>query len=318
MMTTVAVSTPAQLTAAINKARGGEEIVLAPGDYAAQRFIEIKYAQPVTLRSADPEHPARIAKLNMLNARNVVFQDIEFTRNRGGEPYWFGIVTITAGENIVFRRGSIHGSLNGNASDDQMGIVSHGTNGLNLTGVTFKQLNVALVLNDSTNLVVQGNSFSELATDSMEIPGTKGALIENNHFFNYQPNPGAHTDGIQCWTRNKKSACKDIIIRKNWFDSAPGKEFQGIFFGDEANIGGYDRIEISNNKFNATMWHAIFVGAGSDIVIKDNVITAGPTMKPWIKTASPATVTGNSAPAYIIAGSMKVPKGNKIGGLFKR
>ena len=67
------------------------------------------------------------------------------------------------------------------------------------------------------------------------------------------------------------------------------------------------------------MWHAIYIGPGRDIVIKNNVIIAGPRMKPWIGTESPATLIGNSAPSYFFRGkAMPPPKGNKIGGLYKK
>lgn len=318
LMTTITVSTPAQLTAAIAKARGGDVVVLAPGNYQAQRFIGTAYTSPVVFRSANPKRPARIAKLNMKDARNIVFQDIEFTRDRGSEPAFEAVIQIAGGSNITFRGGSIHGSLNNNASDDMMGIRARQPDRLKVIGVTFKQLGVALGIDNGTNFFVHGNSFSELAVDAMEIPGARGGLIEKNHFFNYQPNPGAHTDAIQCWTRRQKTGCKDIVIRENWFDSAPGKEFQGVFFADEDNVGGYDRIEVSNNRFNATAWHAINIDRGTGTVIKNNVLIAGPTAKPWIKTASPAVVIGNSAPTYIIAGVAGVPEGNKVGGLYKK
>ncbi|WP_167693175.1 right-handed parallel beta-helix repeat-containing protein [Sphingomonas azotifigens] len=318
LMTTVTVSTPGELAAAIGKARGGDVVVLAPGDYQAQRFIGTAYSSPVVFRSQDPKRPARISQLNMKDARNVTFQDIEFTRIRGSEPHFAAVIVIADGSNIVFRGGSVHGSLNDNARDDFMGIHARRPDRLQVIGVTFKQLSVALGIENGTNFVVQDSSFSELATDAMEIPGALGGLIERNHFFNYQPNPGAHTDAIQCWTLRQKSGCKDMVIRGNWFDSAPGKEFQGVFFADEDNVGGYDRIEVSNNKFTGTAWHAINIDRGVDIVIKDNILIAGPTARPWIKTAGPAVVTGNVAPTYIIAGKPGVPKGNKIGGIYKK
>lgn len=317
LMSTVTVTTPAALTAAIAKAHGGDVIVLAPGDYQAQRFIDTAYSAPVIFRSADPKRPASISKLNMKDARNVTFQDIEFTRNRGNEAWWDGIIRIQGGANITFRGGSVHGSLNNFAGDDFMGISVKETDGLKVLGVTFKQLNIALAIDNGTNFVVQGNSFSELSLDSMEIAGSRDGLIEKNHYFNYQPAPGAHTDAIQCWTRKKKNACKNITIRDNWFDSAPGQEFQGVFFADEDKIGGYDHIHIINNRFNNTAWHAIYIGPGSDIVIQDNTISASAKIRPWIKTETPAVVTGNTAPTYLIAGKKGVPRGNRTGGLYR-
>lgn len=312
------VTTREQLVAAVTKAKGGDVIVLAEGDYGLLQFNNAQFETDVTIRSKDPERPARIAGLRMQGPRNVVFEDIEFTRARGNDPAWAKIIEVNGGYNFTIRGGFVHGALNGSPADDINGILLRNIQRVTVAGVTFRELNNALIVGDSTDVVIDGNSFSYMAADGIDIPGVNRAKITNNHFYEFRTVDGAHPDAIQCWTRNEASACKNISIRHNNFDGAPGHEFQGVFFGDEAKIGGYDNIEIADNVFTGTMWHAVYLGAGSNIVIKNNVITAGPTMKPWIRTESPATLIGNTAPTYVIGGVQKPPKGNKIGGLYKK
>lgn len=312
------VTTPAQLNAAVARAKSDDTIIVAPGDYGMVQFGNAQFDKPVTIRSQDPKRPASFSRFWLKDPRNLILENLEFTRGRGSEPSWAKIVEISGGSDVTIKGGSVHGTLNGSPADDMNGVYFRGTRRMTVTGVTFRELNVALTFDDSADVVIDSNSFSYLGTDSINLAAVNGAKVVNNHFYDFRPVPGAHPDAIQCWTRSKTTACKNVTIHHNNFDGAPGHEFQGVFFGDEAKIGGYDNIEISDNVFTSTMWHAIYIGPGSNIVIKNNVITAGPTMKPWIRTESPATLVGNSAPTYVIGGVQKPPKGNKVGGLYKK
>ena len=319
LMSAVTVSDLSGLNAAVQRAKGGDEIILAPGDYGMVQFVNAAFDKPVTIRSQDPRHPARFARLRMLNPRNIIFSDIEITRVRGAEPEWAKLAEITGGSDVTIRGGSVHGSLNGSPRDDLSGIFARKTTRFRVSGVTFKELSVALIIEDSNDFTVERSNFSYLGVDSMEIPVANGAHIIGNRFSDYRPNPGAHPDAIQCWTVRKPAGCHDVLISHNVFQGAPGYEFQGVFFGDEAKVGGFDRIEISDNIFSGLMWHAIYIGgAGEGIKITNNTIQAGPTMRSWIRTVGPAQLSGNVAPTYAIAGGNTVPRGNRRGGAFKR
>lgn len=319
MAATYTVTTPDQLSAAVAKAKGGDVIVMAPGDYGIVQMNNAQFDKVVIIRSQDPKHPARFSRLRMHGPRNLVLENLEFTRLRGNEPAWKKTVDIDQGYNVTIKGGFVHGTLNGSSTDDPDGLYIRNTQNATITGVIFRGLRIALGVEDSSNVVIDGNDFSYLDLDAIDVPGVDGAKITNNHFHDFRPAPEAHPDAIQCWTRNKNKACKNIFISHNKFDGAPNYEMQGVFFGDEDKIGGYDNIEISDNIFICTYWHAIFLGAGSNTLIKNNVVTAGPRMKPWIGTTSPATLIGNSAPSYFFRGkAMPPPKGNKIGGLYKK
>ncbi|WP_010546189.1 right-handed parallel beta-helix repeat-containing protein [Sphingomonas elodea] len=312
------VGSDVQLAAALKVAKGGERIMLRPGNYGLVVVQNRTWPKPVTIESADPARPATISRFLAVNTTGMTLRNLEFTRSLGAERVWAKIAEITGGADIRFEGGSFHGSLDGDPSNDMQGLSARGTKNLVVSGMKFQDLNLGFICDDCSDLVVRNSVFSFLATDAMNIPGARGATITDNFFHDFRPIPGAHPDGIQCWTLRKISGCKDVAITGNTFRGDPGHEFQGVFFGDEAKVGGYDRILIANNSFVCTLWHAVNISLGSDIQIIDNEIVAGPNYKPWFRTNGPARVIGNIAPAYVIENRQGVPAGNRLGGAFKK
>lgn len=313
------IGTSQQLQQAIASAKGGETFDLAPGSYGTVSFNTRQFAKPVTFRSVDPANPAVFNRLLMLNSQGVTFADIDICRIRQpGEADWTKMAELDGCSDIAFLRGSVHGTLNGQPQDDMHGLYVRRSNRFKAVGTRFTELNVALTMDDCTAVTVQNCDFSIIGTDAIDLPGVVGAQIIGNRFHDFRPNDGAHPDAIQCWTRGKKSGAKNVTILRNRFEGAPGYEFQGVFFGDEDRVGGYDDITIESNVFSCTMWHAINIdGPGARRALRFNTITAGPNYKPWIRTVGPVDMQGNSAPDYIQGAAHAVPAGNAVAGLFK-
>jgi len=317
-ITSLTVGTNAELTLALKNAKGGERIALLPGNYGQIVLQNRTWWNAVTIESADPQRPAAIARFVTQNTTGMTLNNIEFTRLRGSEPEYNKIIDISNSAYIRFNGGSVHGSLNKDPSDDLQGMIIRGSNGFAVTNMAFTDLYIGLTCDDCTNFSIQGNTFTFIGSDGIDIPGARGGKIQLNTFRDFRPLPGVHPDGIQCWTTRKPSGCKDVLIFRNTFQGDPGHEFQGIMFGDEDGVGGYDRIRIELNTFSQTMWNAVNLARGAEQVILNNRITAGPNFKPWFRTVSPVTISGNSAPDYLVEGKRGVPVGNAIGGTFKR
>jgi len=317
-LASITVGSNAELTSALNAAKGGERIVLRPGNYGAVIVQNRTWQNPVTVESADPSHPAIISRFVAMDTSGMTLRNIEFTRPLGNERPWSKIAEVTRGANIRFEGGSFYSTLDGDPSNDMQGMMARGTKDLVVSGVKFRDLYVGFTCDDCVNSVIQNNDFSIMGMDAINIAGVRGAKIAGNVFHDFRPLPGVHPDAIQCWTTRKASGCKDVTIVGNTFRGDPGHEFQGVFFGDEAGVGGYDRIMIANNTFTCTMWHAVNIARGDDIQIANNRIFAGPNFKPWFRTAGPAKLTGNVAPSYFVQNKQGVPPGNKTGGMFKK
>lgn len=312
MLSAVTVSTKAQLDAAIARARGGEVIQVAKGNYGVLTVPARQFSQTVTIQSANAAAPATFTKLQMQKVRNVAFKDLEVTRARGSDPEWSKLVDISDSANVSFLGGFVHGPANGAWEDDMYGMVVRRSANVRVQGVSFHDVSVALTVADTTGFTIESNFFSYISVDSIDIPGTQNGRIADNSMFLYVTAPGAHPDGIQCWTAGQKRGCNNLQIVNNKFYGTPGHEFQGIFFGDEAKVGGYENIQITGNVMTNLMWHAICVdGKGKGVTIRNNTVTANATYRSWIRTEGPATLSGNVAPTYIIAGKQGVPAGNR-------
>ncbi|WP_313534414.1 right-handed parallel beta-helix repeat-containing protein [Sphingomonas sp.] len=308
------VTTPAELAAALRSAAPGGIVALAPGHWPDIAIAGASYVAPVTITNADPANPAIIRRLVVKGSRNLTFLNLAIHRVRGaGDAAWLRMAEISDSSDIAFIGGTVNGSLDGDATNDMSGIYMRNVQRPSVTGMALRELNVALTLEDCADATVQGNDFSFISGDAIDIPGLRGGRIVGNRFRQFRPGPGSHPDAIQCWTRGKSSGCKDVAIIGNTFEGDPGFEFQGVFFGDEAGVSGYDRIRIEANTLSGTMWNAIYIGgAGVDQVIRFNRIARGAKITPWIRTAAQAIVEGNFAPSYQLQGKATVPVGNSL------
>jgi len=324
---TTHAATPAQLTAALKAAKGGDTIALAPGNYGALVLNQV-FDKPVTVTSADATRPAVIAQMVLNRAVNITFSNLEVTSVTRLYDY---LIRVNGGSGITFDKLFIHGPLDG-APTDRHGILVAQSNGFTIARSRIVQIGVGIAVNQSRDITIRDNDISLIGVDAIEIPGVDGALIESNRMSKWRTIGAYHPDGIQCWTTGVPTACKNIRIISNQFigDPQPGSAYvfpQGIWFGDEMKRGDYTNIEITGNLLRCVNWHAIamYVTPARGTIIRNNRIQACPasgtaTIMPWIKINDPgAVVEGNVAPNYFINSTkMKVPAHNKLGGRPKK
>jgi hypothetical protein len=315
----ITVATPVQLQAALKTAKGGDVILLKPGHYGTVTLNGAQYAAAVTIRSADPSHRAFFTRIAINNARNLTLSGLEISYTPApGEGNMQAMVRVDNGFNVTLNDLYVHGVIDGNVTKDVYGVVGYQVEGFRVTNSRFLEVNAGIGARRSGNVLIQNNDIGFIGSDAIEIPGSNGVTITLNTLHDFRTNPGIHPDGVQCWTTNETSGCKNVHILRNQILGSPGHEPQGVFFGDETHVGGYENIEISNNRFYMTMWHAIALyNNPKNVVIRYNQVIAGPNFTPWIRVYGPATVQGNVAPAYFINSDVNtLPPGNTIGGLY--
>ncbi|SFK44938.1 Right handed beta helix region [Sphingomonas sp. NFR04] len=317
---TVPVATPAQLQAAWKVAKPGDTILLAPGNYGGAGINDAQYDGTVTVKSADPKRPAVFTRITLNSARNITLSGLEFAYVPApGEANSQSMIRINNGSGIVLDGIYVHGVIDGDVSRDVNGVTAVGTDGLTVSNSRFVEINAGIKTDTSRNVVIRGNDIGFIGADAIEIPGSNGVTIAWNTIHDWRTNANVHPDGVQCWTTRQPSGCKNVRIFRNEFIGSPGHEPQGIFFGDEDKVGGYENIEITGNRFVCTMWHAIkLYSAPRNVVIRFNEVVAGPNFTPWIAVDGPASIEGNVAPTFLINNAKvpMLPAGNYIGGRF--
>ena len=312
------VATAAELANALPQAKGGTIIKLAPGNYGPLTLNDRVFTAPVTITSADPSRPALFSRVILNRSVNVTFSKVEISSVPDAKDF---MVRVSDGSNITFDNVYIHGLIDGAVKEDRNAIAVWRSDNFTLSKSRLFEIAVGIRVRQSKNVVLRDNDISMIGVDAVEIPGTNGVLIARNKISKFRTTEPYHPDDVQCWTTDETSGCKNIKIVDNQFlgdfntASTTYRYPQGIFFGDEAKVGGYANIEITGNLFVCPNWHAISIFSARGTIIRNNRISACPGVTPWIRVNDPTIVIqGNIAPSYYInSDKASRPAGNDIG-----
>lgn len=322
----IPVATPSQLQAAISKAKGGDTIQLAAGDYGTLVIRDTQFASTVTIESADPAHRARFTNMVLYSPKNLAFSRIEVSyMPKPGEPTYLYMVRVNGGANIAFDDIFVHGVIDGDVTTDMNGLVAIDVDGMTVSNSRFLEVNAGIKFQRVRNGSIRSNDIGMIGSDAIEIPAADNVVISWNTMHDFRTVGAVHPDGIQCWTTGEVTACKNVKIIGNQLigTANPNSPYiypQGIWFGDELQLGGYANIEITGNLFRCVNWQAIAMYAtqARGTVVRFNRIEACPGVTPWIKITDPgAVVEGNVAPMYLInTAKAALPAGNYTVGLL--
>lgn len=317
--TRISVHDRAGLLAAINSAHGGETIVLAPGVYADLAFkAGLTFTKPVTITSADRLKRAVVRDFTLNKVHGVRFTYLELAaldRDVVADGSYWGFKVLRS-KDIHFDNVSIHGSLDGDPSNDVSGLQFRWSSNVSVTNSEFQQLERGLLVSQVNDAMVYGNTVHDMRSDGLDFVEVGNVKITGNTIGNFRPAPGDHPDGIQFWTRKSKSASHDVLIADNVILRSEGEHIQGIFMRDEELVLHYERMVITNNLVVGTGYHGISIGGAKGLTITNNtLITYDGEKKTWLKVtgSDDVTIIGNSATVFDITETTNiVQKGNTV------
>lgn len=192
------VKTPQELRDAVGRAKAGETILIAPGQYGGGfHFAKLR---GVTLAAADPKNPPVFESMHLSEIENVELRDLVF-------------------------RGARHNGLN----IDDGGRVDTPSRGLVLKNLKVSEVGDrgnedAIKLSGVDDFRVDGCAIERWGTgggSAIDMVGCHKGVIENCTFTH--PDPGGST-GVQM-----KGGCADVTVRRNRFENAGSRA---------VNIGG--------------------------------------------------------------------------------
>lgn len=301
-MATIYVNNTAALTTALKAATGGDVIKLAPGTYSGLSLGNVSYGSGVTVTSADAENPAIITDFTLVNVQGMTFQNLEMMAldhpdyiERGINFYAF---KVARSSDVNFDDIYFHGSLDGNAQNDSLGLQIRDSANVSVTNSEFEQLNRGLAIGTTTGVRVSGNNVHDLRSDGFNFAQVKNVKIEDNIFHDFTPKAGDHPDAIQFWTSSTTAASTDILIAGNVILRGDGEYTQGIFMRDETGVLPYERVTISENLIVGTGWSGLRVIGARDLVVTNNDLVSfvGDNLTfMLIQNANGVVATGNSA-----------------------
>lgn len=311
-------ATAAQLTSALKTAKGGDTILLAPGNYGAVALNNFKFASAVTIKSANPSADAVLTTLKVSNSVNLSFEDIDVRHPLAKtETDFTPAVYIATSQRIALNGLDITGSLDGNPNNDGWGIRLDDSSNILVANTSFQQLNRALIARDSTALAITGNKVSEVR-EGFNFADVQHVVIEGNAITRVQPNwaAGDHPDAIQFWNNGVASGSSDVIIRNNAILTDAKAVVQGIFVGMENAALRHSDFIVENNLYYGDSTHGISLYGVDNATVRGNTVLsiAGGTYESAINLnyVRGATVTDNIAPMLRQTASSNVAMTNNV------
>jgi Ca2+-binding RTX toxin-like protein len=266
-MAITTVNTTADLVSALKSARDGDTIQLTTGTYSGVSLKGLSFANGVTITSQRLDAQAVITDMNLSEVKGLTFQDLEFAaKNADGLSY-----RVESSQNVAFVRLDVHGSLDNDPSNDGQAFLIRNSDYVTVRDSEFQQLFSAISHADDEHLTIAGNSFHDLHLDGVRGGGSSWITITDNTIRDFHRDPTAHADAIQFWTRNVTTPSHDILIANNVILRGDGQYAQGVFLGDESDIG-YERVTITGNLVAGGAINGITVFNGRNIVVTDNIV----------------------------------------------
>lgn len=220
-----------------------------------------------------------------------------------GTASWMADVYAINCARINFDKMAVH-SADGTISGS--GFVLRSCTDASVTNSIIDHVGQGGALIDSDRILIQGNSFSNIESDGLDISNTGHARVIGNHFTDFFPAVGDHPDGIQFFAAGiapasypTGSLIEDNVILRGKGLGADGTPFpeQGIF------IESQDHITIHRNAISCSLYNAISLSTVNTALVDGNFISGCADFGGRIitrGTSDHVTVSNNSAPGLPI------------------
>jgi hypothetical protein len=323
----IIVSNAAQLLSAMASAKGGETIMMKPGDYgnlsltAGKNFLA-HYTSQVTITSADPANAAVLKGLNLQGVTNLKFDHVKFDyKATAADTISTSPFKLTKCANVSITNSEFDGAKATNLGAPYdgygtgKGLVVSGSTNIAVTGNNFHDFHRGAVFERSSNLTVSANELRAMSSDGLDFAQVKNVLIQGNsiHDFSRSVDSPDHPDMIQFHTKDTTAASSNIKIVDNFLNVGNGSFTQSIFMRNEAvdtGVAGatlfYKDVVIANNVIRNSHVNAIYVGETNNLKIDNNTLLqsksfaeGGAVSVPSISVADRSTtviVTDNVTP----------------------
>ncbi|MFN0025296.1 MAG: nitrous oxide reductase family maturation protein NosD [Parvularculaceae bacterium] len=291
------------LTAALDAARAGDRIVLAPGAYGALTIGPRRGRGAVTLTASDPRGPPVFQSILVRDADDLTFENLIVTLGPATAPLSTYAIEIRRSARVRLEGLTVSSAANGVSGDDGYGVFIRDSQSVNVVASRLHDVFRGIAVFDSDDVGISGNTITRAGSDGVVARGAVRLTIENNSVTEFDPVDPVrwHPDAIQLWSRGASRANEAIVIRGNTIARGKGRPAQGIFIkSPEIASRG---ILIDGNAIDQSMGQGIFVQNGEDVLIRGNSLrTVEPVLHPpAIEVRLPfanARVENNVAPVF--------------------
>ncbi|RMH49685.1 MAG: PKD domain-containing protein, partial [Alphaproteobacteria bacterium] len=318
---TILVSSAAELTAALDRATGGETVILKSGAYGDVSLSDYRFSDTVRIIS-ETGREARFNTLRLSDSANIAFEKITIDYHAApGAKTDTQAFRIENSEDIEIRNSVFDGDLATGLSAAEngygtgIGLFIDGGRDIKIVGNDFSDWLRGSLTRQSENVTFRNNEMRGIRSDGMNFFEVRKVLIEGNSFreFRLAPESNDHPDMIQIHSANATQPTRDVTIRGNFF-SSDDYRLHGIWMRNET-VGAnpartdlyYRNIVIEDNVLFMNHPHGIAIGETDGLTIRNNTVLHS-VVNPLVGWGAPqidvnpkarnVTVTGNISEAY--------------------
>jgi nitrous oxidase accessory protein NosD len=318
------IQTTAQLSRALQVARGGEVLRLAGGDYGVVVLSGMRFAEPVVVTAADPSRLPVFGGLDLTDVAGLAFQGIRIVAARPSTP----AISITQSDRISFTKLDAEGLLQVSPGAVHDGMVLQRSAQITVSDSEFRDFGNGITHLNCDHLTIGGNRFHDIRVDGVHGGGSSFVTIQRNVFRDFFPlgvvgETGDHADAVQFWTTNTTRSAHDITVSENAFIRGRGRYIEGVFLRDEVGTAPYLHVAIIGNLLLGGMYNGIFVEHAVGLEVRDNLVAGYPDRQSYIEVLKieGGRITGNSAnemrvsadPASVVSDNRIIPRAEDQG-----
>lgn len=316
------VATAAQLQAALARAVGGDQILLAPGNYGQVRLSNYNFASTVTIQSQKNADWAHFDGISIVGSRNLQFNWLDVGRGlNAGEVGTTQLNSVRNSTNIRFDTSRFHGSRDGDFTNDGVGLAIYDSTGVRVTGSEFTDLDRGIYVLRSNGTHIFSNDIHDIREDGINAAATTGIYISNNLIRDFHPSAGGHGDAIQFWNTGQTMGSSNIAIKNNviWLPQEhadPSAGVQGIFI-TAPGAYGYRNVTIENNLVYANeRWNGLAVDGATNLYMVNNSLlsASNDAEKLWarIDNSYGVNMRNNVAEEFLVNRTSFYGQGNNL------
>ena len=270
---TITVNNGVELISTLRSAKGGDTVLLAGGDYGFAHIANINPDSMVTLKPVDAETAVTFSRLNISRSSNLALQGFIVHNEPDGISRTPAAMQINSATNVTLSGFTVQGSLNGSAHDDGHGIQINGGSHVAVLDSDFRQLHGAVVISRASNVIVAGNSITEVR-EGVNMSMVNGGLFERNLLTNFDPMRHDHPDYFQVHAALNNTGSTNLVFRDNIMVQGESGPVGGIFIRSENVHQGvrHSNVLIENNFYEGTYRHAISVSNVVGATVTGNTI----------------------------------------------
>jgi len=297
-MTIYSVNTVYALETTLGKARDGDIIKLAPGDYSGLYVRDLHIDGAVTITSQDPSNQAVLTDLVIRDSNGITLKGLELGAQESGQQYAF---QITQSTNISLNNLKIYGPDNMGTGLEASLMLIRSSKNVHVTESEIFRGWHGIGLRDNEEVTIEGNYFHDLRTDGVRGGGNSDLRIAQNLFTDFYPQANDHPDAIQLWTTNTEHTSRNIEITENLILRGNGTPLQGIFIRDTFNDMPFENLTVTGNFVAGGRYNGITVSGANDVYVADNVVSGYTDQRSWIRLqyVTDLTAKDNQASTYV-------------------